>query len=362
MSSIIGIDSRSFLRQVRKKDGTEGKFQSELGIAIKVKDYADYCDKYKQAIDLAFSSAEVDITKYGDYSCYCTHDLKKTCDKYNLIIENFFNNIANEIEKVHIFYTLFSQSRIPRVKVFGRKSKNEQIKLSSPYRTYPELLTEQIGPFFPLICAWRLSNYFQPHTVQFHLDSCEGLVCEAYEEFIEKNFSFSVYPGGDCSNPVIATADLLIEHLDTRLRRRNAFLLFDNIRPALNEFGDKVLVYPILGKHLPKITPLDSKPADIFHKIHHPVFWVFKGEDLLNSETMKNSESFRNLRDYAALKFGVVKLFDKNRDIELFKQGDYGVYLNTRGLEIIQSYKKIGKCFKPFDMTTLVSEKDKKMD
>jgi hypothetical protein len=161
------------------------------------------------------------------------------------------------------------------------------------------------------------------------------------------------YTNGDCSNPVISTSDLLIDLLDTRLKDQNKFLLFDNIRPALSEFGDNVLVYPILNKHLPYITPLEPVPIDNWKVLKHPVFWVFKGESLIDSGTMKKSQLYRNLIDFAAGQYGIVKMFSK-KDIEYFQPGDYGVYLNIMGRQIIESYIKMGKKFKLFDMSVLI--------
>ena len=50
MPGIVGIDSRKFVRDVIKKDGGKGHFESVIGVAIKVRDYIDFKEKYSQAI------------------------------------------------------------------------------------------------------------------------------------------------------------------------------------------------------------------------------------------------------------------------------------------------------------------------
>lgn len=345
MSSIIGIDSRNFVRRNVKRDGTQGRFESVLGIAVKIEDYALFDKHYQQTVSDALSAIGAD----NKYKCYCVNDLRGINRKY-AFLDLFAKGISKYVEKIHVFYTLFSRKHIQTVKVYGRLAKNKNIRLSEPTRTYEELLSRHLLQCFPAICAWRLMRYLNKGTVQFHLDAYEGHISEAQEELDNSGFLVSIYPGGDCSNSIISTADLLLELLDKRLKDNNKFLLFDNIRPALQEFGDNLLVYPILNKHLSKITPVDKVPIDVFAKIKHPVFWVFKGEELIDTFTLRTSLSFRNLQNFAAGQHGVVKIFDKSKDIDYFKEGDYGVHLNNKGKEIIESYRKIGKRFKWFDM------------
>lgn len=351
MRSIVGIDSRIFKRENRKRNGEIGHFESILGIAVKVKNYIEYDQKYQKALQLSFE----DNGREMDYLYYCMNDIKDYHEKYN-IMQTFAENISKNIEKIHIFYTLFSKKRQKEVKVYGRLSKRNHIKLSKPTRTYEELRNNHLLNTFPSICAWKLSHFLHPDTIEYHLDSYEGHINAAQEEIEKNGYIRYVYTNGDCSNPVISTADLLIDLLDTRLKEQNKYLLFDNIRPALPEFGDNVLVYPISNKHLPYITPLDKVPIDNWKVLKHPVFWAFKGESLIDSGTMKRSPLFRNLIDYAARQYGIVKMFSK-KDIEYFQPGDYGVYFNSMGKEIIESYIKIGIKFKLLDMSFLIPNK-----
>ncbi|MCK5282470.1 MAG: hypothetical protein KAK00_03605 [Nanoarchaeota archaeon] len=355
MVSIVGIDSRSFVRNVRKTNGSEGHFESVIGVAIKIRDYI----KFKQCYLDAIKKFNKLLKCENDLQFYCYNDIKK-CETTYEFLESFFREISQHIEKAHVFYTLFSKKRLSKVKVYGRMAQRKKIKLGEPTRTYEKLLSGHILQCFPAICAWRLTEHLHPRTVEFHLDAYNGHIFEAQEQLDKLDFEVSIYPGGDCVNPVISTADLLIELLDKRLEKNSKFLLFENIRPALPELGDKVLVYPILNKHLPYITPLDKKTIDIGSKIRHPIFWVFKGEDIVDSGTIKRSKSYRNLQDYVSNLFGVVKMFDKSKDIEYFQEGDSGVYLNSRGKEQIESYIKVGKKFKLFSFDNLVPNNLKK--
>lgn len=351
MVSIVGIDSRDFRRNSLKRDGSTGYFESVIGVAVKVKDYDLFSIQYQTAMKLAFSEVGLET----NYQFYCVHDLSEFDELKKIkILEVFAKEISLYVEKIHVFYTLFSMKRLDKVQVFGRYSKKHKLKLSNSTMTYEELRSKHILQCFPAICAWKLVEYFSPGTVQFHLDSYEGHICEAQEILENSKFIRYVYPSGDCANPVISTADLLLELLDKRLGIKNKYLVFDNIRPALPEFGENLLVKPIHNKHLPKITPLDKESINTLSSIKHPVFWVFKGDKLIDSATLKTSKPYRGLVDFAASAGGVVKLFDSNKDIEYWQKGDYGVYFNSLGKETIESYKKIGKEFKPFSLDTMI--------
>lgn len=347
--STIGIDSRIFIRNTKKKDGSLGHFESVLGVGIKVRDYSSFNQQYQNCIKQAFSSIKLE----PDYQYYCYNDIKENINRYKLL-ENFAQSISKHIEKVYVFYTLFSKKRLSEVLVYGRKSRRERIKLSVPTRSYEDLIKKNLLNYFPAICAWRLMQYFLPETAQFHIDSYGGHICEAHEELYSSEFKKFVYTHGDCSNSVISSADLILALLDYRLEINNKFLIFDNIRPAIPEFNDNVLVYPILNWHLPKITPIDDVPINTLHYLKHPVFWVFKSDELLESGTVKRSEAYRSLVDYAANYGGIVKMFQKGKDIDYFQEGDYGVYVNSQGKETIESYKKLGKKFKLFNIDNMV--------
>lgn len=293
-----------------------------------------------------------------DYSYYCYNDIKDHPKKYSFI-DTFIENIADSVDKVHVFYSLFSTSKIPEIKVYGRMAKKKELKLSETTRSLDDFLSEHLTNTFPAICAWRIMDYFTPETAEFHLDSYSGHIFEAQKELDSAGFNINVIPSGDCSNPVISTADLLLETMDNRLKEKRLRLLFENIRPIFPEFGEKVIVYPISNKHLPKITPLEKKPIDVVTQIKHPVFWLFKGNQLIDSGTLKRSKTYKNLIDYVACKNGSVKMFDKGRDIDNFEKGDYGVFFNAQGKEIIESYIKIGKPFKLFDFNVMVPKEFK---
>lgn len=353
MAAIIGIDSRIFVRDTIRKDRTPGHFESVLGVAVKVNNYDSFVNDYKTAITSALSDNGIE----PNYLYYCTHDLRHYKEYYD-IVSSFSKTIRDSIDKLHVFYTLFSPKRIEKVNVYGRYSRRTKLHLSHSTRTYSQLIKEHLVNCFPAICAWRLMEHFAPNpsSIIFHLDSYSGRISEAYEELEESTFHRRVYPSGDCTNPVISTADLFLGLLDKRLEKQKRPLIFENIRPALSEFGENVLAYPIMNKHLPKITPIDNIPIDVSPHIPHPVFWVMKTDPLLNAGVLKGSKAYRSLLDYAANQGGVVKLFEKAKDIRLFQNGDTGVYFDSKGKETIDSYKKMGKKLIPLSLDTLVPD------
>lgn len=347
--SIIGFDSRHFTRTAIKRDGTTGHFESEIGIGIRISDYEKFKTNYLESMKKSFEF----VGLQPDYSVYCTHDLI-SIEKHDEIIADFFKKIAKNVERVHVFYTLFSPERNPEVKAFGRFAQKNKLKLSKPTMSYADFMSKHLMQCFPGICAWRIMRYFGTEDTQFHFDSYEGHIFEAQEELEKSDFKRYVYPNGDCLNPIISTADLLLHLLDKRLTDSKQYLLFENIRPLLQEFGSKVLVYPITNKYLQKITPLDKVSINLRAHLKHPVFWVFKNDRLIDATTMKTSKAYRNLMDFAASKYGCVKSFDTSSDIDYFQPGDYGVYFNEAGEETIHTYRKMGIIFRPLNIDTLV--------
>ena len=148
MSSIIGIDSRSFVRDVTKRNGSPGHFESVLGIAVKVRDYEIFDKKYKECLESAFSSYDIDF----NYQYYCANDMKSIQKRYE-ILDVFVKKISEHIEKIHVFYTLFSKKQIESVRVYGRLAERKQIKLAAPFRTYEQLISQHLIQCFPAICA-----------------------------------------------------------------------------------------------------------------------------------------------------------------------------------------------------------------
>lgn len=92
MPSIVGIDSRIFKRESIKSNGQPGHFESVLGVAVKVKDYASFDKHYQIAMQYAFSA----VGRSTDYAYYCINDLRDFGDKDKYkIIEMFVAKIAS---------------------------------------------------------------------------------------------------------------------------------------------------------------------------------------------------------------------------------------------------------------------------
>jgi len=292
-----------------------------------------------------------------EYNYYCFNDLKDFKFVHK-IIEEFILSMIASIEKVHIFYTLFSKERVPLVKVYGRYAQRERKKLSKPTRNYSEFLNEHVINMFPTICAWKISNYVSP-PLQFHLDSYSGHINESFEDLEKSPIKKLVFPSGDCINPVISFADLFLSFFDNRLDEKKLHLLFENVRRAVPEYGEKILAYPILSKHLPKITPLDKVEANADKYLLRPIYWVFKGDVQVDSGKFKRSKVYRRLLDCISSKKGIVKLFSKMKDADQLMDGDYGVFINESGKETILTYKKLGIKLNVLDLNLFVSEEDR---
>jgi len=355
MLKVIGFDSREFKREVIKSDGSRGKFRSAVGFGIRVDDYDLFDKKYKEILEKVMLNNGIQ----KEYNYYCVNDLKNLSN-VDKIVEEFILEIEPFISRVHVFYTLFSPKRKENILVYGRYSRNNRLKLAKKTRTYQELLDEHIINMFPEICAWRLCECVGP-PLQFHLDSFSGHINGAHEELERKNIQKIIFPSGDCINPVISTADLFLHFFDKRLEKSNLFLIFDNIRKAIPEYGEKVLAYPISNKHLSNITPLDKEPVQNLKYYRRPIYWIFKGNIQMDSGEIKRSNPFRLLLDGISSKGGTIRMFDENKDSKEIREGDYGVYFNDSGKENVLSYRKMGKKIIPFSLDLFIPEENRNL-
>ena len=120
MLGVVGIDSRMFSRVTAKRDGSVGEFISVIGIGVRVEDYDQFDRDYEEAMEKAFKNNNQE----KKYKYYCLNDFEGN-ELKDKIIESFINNIKDNIYKVHVFYALFSEQRLKRIKVYGRYSRRK---------------------------------------------------------------------------------------------------------------------------------------------------------------------------------------------------------------------------------------------
>lgn len=353
MFDVIGIDSRLFRRG---KNNSEYSFESVLGVAVRTRNYEEFDKKYSEAIEFAL----VNNGHKREYIYYCYNDLKNLKNKWK-VLEDFFLKIKDYIFKLHIFFNLFSPKKIPEVKVYGRYARRKKIKLSKDTMTIKEFVSRYLINVFPGLCAWKMMPYLSAGKTQFHMDSFDGHISEAQEEFASSNFDKFVYTHGDCVNPVISCADLLIALIDYRLSKKKLHLYPDNIKTIFSDFEkERLAIFTFDNRSFRKITPIDKISIDNTKNFKRPIYWLFKGNlPLVDTGDITRSENFRKFLDFIASRGGCAKFYNNKTSRDLIDDNDKAIALNELGEEVIRTLNRTGKKLEKINFDLFLEDSDR---
>jgi hypothetical protein len=142
-----------------------------------------------------------------------------------------------------------------------------------------------------------------------------------------------VYYKGDECNPLISTADILLRCLESRIEANKDSYDYNGITKNLKEFPpSKLHIHNINIRHYPKITPRDQRNIPLKKYIKRPVFYIISPK---SSEIDVNfficSPAGKKFLSKVYSNHGCYKIFSKNEDRSLLKDGDFLVYIDDEG-------------------------------
>ena len=338
MTETIGIDSGPVNIAYTTSTNQPKSFHAQIGVAVSTNDYSKFREKCSTAITNSFS-------RFGlkrERDIYCNYDFNKIFNNTRFPIhQEFFKHIHSAIDDINIIFTTFGKDT--KMNVFGKLSREKRIKLAKSEMNFKEIL-DNLHNYFPIVCAWRLNKMIRTNKSEVLLDSFTPTDFDGMRHLAD--LPISVHFSGDKCNPLIATADLLIQLISLRLSRNRLWYNREGLKQIFPEIGNKQRVHMIRDHDFKFISPV-SRGANIDRILKHPIIFVFReANPYVSSDMLKNDDNFSPIFDFAFDKGGVVKFYSVDEDSRRIQDNDYIVYLTEGGKRGAESLLGIGKKLK----------------
>lgn len=333
MSVEIGIDSKYFTIDYRKRNNEKISFESMVGVAVVTKNPLEFRERFEEISKNVFKEFGI---KTGKKILSSYEIMEKTKGDIKAH-QRIFNLIRREPIKVNIFYSSFNQKRIPLIKTYGKTGSLREMELR-------EFYDEHLRNSFNHVCAWKLDNhyYFGPSTEVF-IDNFFTYTTNAWEKI--KNKNIRIIPSGDKCNYLICIADIVLKYLEYRLKQKRKSLYLDCIKEALGynrRYRSELHTHIIHNRHLPYITPLEKKNTGIDKFIKHPCFFIMRPAKTnidLDIILSKSDELVNSIYDNN----GCVCFFNQRRHKDCIEDNDFLVYFDEEGFKNAKLMKKLVK-------------------
>lgn len=260
--SSVAIDSREYIR------GTHGSvYKACLGVAITINDEKKFVGKYNLTVGGL-------LKKYGikrKKTVYKSYDIMSNLkpNHYKEFFDDFYQSlIIDQISELDVFYSLFFKKDTPEIRIYGRDESGIEKMGIIPF-------IDKLNPSYPHVCAWRYLEQHKKFNGALHLDHFTGSITEAWETIDGKDNIF-IYFMGDCCNPLIATADLVVRYIDIQLRYKQRRLYPEYIAEVLPGYEGKLSTHFLGQKFLSNIRPISKTPINPTSKIKHPIIFIVK--------------------------------------------------------------------------------------
>jgi hypothetical protein len=343
---MVGVDAKGFFRKgFRSTDGKYSQFRAVMGTAVKVKDYAEFKDKFEKTLNILCKK-------------YKVNRKQKILKSYDILselgyprgpnfLEKFFIELKPFLENITIFYTTIPSTKIPNIKKYGADKTGVEI-------IDPITFLKELEPTFPHLCTWQYVRlHGEDAMTPICVDYFEGELTDAWKQ-IRSLPNIKVYPSGDRCNGAISVADIVTKLVDLRLYKNKEKLYITCIKDC---FPD----YPIEVEFIDQLKffiPSSRKRIDVSSKLAHPIIFVLKeGLDTgiignaKERDVIASSPLMDKVLDKAYEIDGCTKFFDVNRDQKLIKPGDFFLCLGDKSLETAKYMQNLG-----YPITVLLPE------
>ncbi len=343
MAEAIGIDSNVIDRaKIIQPDGTpKSEFRILLSIGLYVKDYDKFKSKYSIAMENTFNQLGLPLEK----KVYSNYDFIKLHNINHLPIHKiFYNQIRSDIDKLYIYFTAIS--KYTKMNAYGKKAKEEKIKLTKPYLQGDEIINH-LSSSFPLICVWKTNSFFAYKNFNILLDGITPIDFDGWKQISQLPIQI-VYNGDRC-NSLVSTSDILIKTLDIFMSENKLRFTFENLKSIFKVKND-IEIYPIGKSDFKYISPLSKGRINIEKNIRHPlVFLLNESSHLIKIKELENNREFNKIFDFAYKIDGGVKYFEKPADTQIINESDFIIYFSEEGKKSAEIISKIsGATIKDF--------------
>ncbi len=360
-SRIIAIDSKSIKRDWETADGEKKVFHGLIGVSLSVFQLKNFKETYEAILIELFNRYRIPKEEHA----YKSTQIFSIFAGRPYIADNFINDFAIKMLQIkelrfNIFFTTLETKLLIQEKL-GRDGKTPtpedfldlQSKrivpiygIESGEKTVTVLdLLNRIENYYPIICAWKLTDITKMKGQYFLVDFFEGEESRAWTELVTYNKVNTVTKGDNC-NVYISAADMILRAIDRQLVRSRKFLEEGDLWDIINLFTDdasNVNVIRIWNPDLYFIKPI--KPIQIQTKffVKHPIIFVFNENDTKGErKELENSPIMVELYNRAYELNGGIIFYESGFSTSLMREGDWFVSYGKKGSETYKRLKKMG--------------------
>ncbi len=361
-SRIIAIDSKSIKRTWEGMDGTKKLFHGLLGVSLSVFHLKNFKESYEKLLNGLFDKYHIPKEEH----VYKSAQIFSIFSGRPYVADYFLKDFSAEMLQIkdlrfNIFFTTLEtkpliQEKLERegktsapddfqnlqsrriVPIYGEDSGVETV-------TIPELLNK-IENYYPIVCAWKLTNITKMKGQYLLVDFFEGEESRAWHELVTDNTVNTVAKGDNC-NCYISAADMILRTIDRQLEKSHKFLvendLWDIVLSLTSEHPTNINIIRVWNPDLHYIKPV--KPIQIQPKffVKHPIIFVFNENDTKGEKKeIENSPLMRQLFDRAYESNGGIIFYESGFSTNLMKDGDWFVSYGKKGFETYKRLKKMG--------------------
>jgi len=323
MDAVSGFDAKEY------HAGTLKHFFAPIGVGVSVTNYNKFKTEYERVWRDIFDDKGLEQTK----KIYCSRDLKNLylAEKHSL--EGIFiEGIRDQLIETNFFFTLMAESRY--------------IYSQGWHKRLPalEFMKRSVSQY-AYICAWKqfqqwrkTSNTFVPLIDEF--DGEETLSWKSLSSIKPR-----IFYRGDMSNPLISTSDIILDFIDTDLRRRK--LEDQTVEDELKKLslpGSKQYIGNSLDLH--NITPISTQRINKDRFRARPIYYLLFEEkpSQFDKTSWEETKIYSRMFNFAVKNAfendGCIKLYDPTSDYKFLTSQDCFIWCGDKGKEIVNAVGK----------------------
>jgi hypothetical protein len=295
-------------------------FFAPIGLGVSVVNYNKFKVEYTKLWRDIFEDKSLEQQRM----VYCSRDLSTLYpEKKELLEEAFIEGIRSYLIETNFFFTI-----LPKDKIIYSRGWDKQLPAH-------EFMKKNVNSY-SYLCAWRYSKNSPPISA-YLLDEFQGEETNAWWDLTK--LRPKIYYRGDMSNPLISTADMVLDFLDYDLRAKK--LRDDVIRDELRKVGLSGDKQYIGIPHFREIVPISTNQIDKEHFRARPVcYLIFEDRPkLMETEEWTQTKVYSNMTSFAIKtafeKEGCVKIYDPYSDYKFLSRNDVFIWNGNRGKEIV---------------------------
>lgn len=358
---LIAVDSRAIQRSWVSDDGTKKSFKGLIGVSISVFNEENFKGKYEEILQrlftqfgltkekMTYKSAEIFSLFYG-----------KPWAAQKLLFDFSYEILSLKGLRINIFYTTFDSKPLASraiarsgdvkpdvalensadakiVPIFGRDSALELISVRD--------FVNKVDPYYPVICAWKLSEFTKMKGQHFLLDSVSGYISKAWEDLITGNDIHIVTKGDQC-NPYISCADLLLRGIERSLEKK--LLNHEAVSEVILNLSHKQLqaevrYFWVTNPDIEMIRPIKKELIIVDYFAQHPVFCIFNEESVSKEKIeIENSPMMKSIFNRAYELNGSVLFYTQEYATRILRDNDFFVYYGENGELAYKRLRNLG--------------------